>query len=527
MSLAEPVLEERCQQARSNASNLRILTDCLVGASLHSRRDAAHALVSRHLVPRHKSFAHHWHHLPPEARIAWPSLTSWHLTTQSHLFRHLRTLWSGDERRIMVDCGCHSGHTQYKNVSDALLWLDLFGSPKGGIVLGVDAVEDFALDLQHRFNDVPPYSSMTQIEKRAVTHAISAEDDRWVRMSAENLLGGCTGSWYTDWNRFEERMTMDHYCRIPRQRRRLGTRRVVARRKSTMSLPPARYTISNGHFRVPTVRVDTLWLRPPINGAVIDFLKIDIDLSWRRMGLDRLLHRRGASVIVLEVDVTWRYDQMFGVSHMDQLVWLAMRSGYEALLKVPCRAARRQSTRSEQWQSTWYHGLRTPHGSISEGVFVPTQHHVPGPSWGIQDLLLVDAVRYPALPRQLHALGRLDCVRPPQMISPFKPSTRAATTKLRATEWLATEAHPGFCDATSDEQQSDCQHGRKGVLGLLPREAGNAVSAARACLARCRECTSCRYISVSTKWADCSWYAHCNLSRLGQSVDGFVSGPGI
>ena len=41
------------------------------------------------------------------------------------------------------------GHSHHKNLSDATLWLDHFQHP-GGTVLGVDVVEDYALDLQHR-----------------------------------------------------------------------------------------------------------------------------------------------------------------------------------------------------------------------------------------------------------------------------------------------------------------------------------------------------------------------------------------
>ena len=41
------------------------------------------------------------------------------------------------------------GHSYRKNLSDATLWLDHFHYP-GGTVLGVDLLEDYALDLQHR-----------------------------------------------------------------------------------------------------------------------------------------------------------------------------------------------------------------------------------------------------------------------------------------------------------------------------------------------------------------------------------------
>ena len=65
----------------------------------------------------------------------------------------------------MVDLGCHAGHGRHKNISDALIWLDIF--PGSGMVVGVDAFEDFALDLQYRFDHVPPYSEMRATTKRA------------------------------------------------------------------------------------------------------------------------------------------------------------------------------------------------------------------------------------------------------------------------------------------------------------------------------------------------------------------------
>lgn len=64
----------------------------------------------------------------------------------------------------MLDLGCHAAHGPYVNVSDALLWLDVF-SESGGLVVGVDAWEDFSLDLQRRFDRVPPYATM-RVEKR-------------------------------------------------------------------------------------------------------------------------------------------------------------------------------------------------------------------------------------------------------------------------------------------------------------------------------------------------------------------------
>ena len=78
---------------------------------------------------------------------ALPSFNRWHATTQNRLFAHLRAIWPLDGRpKYMVDLGCHAGHGAYRNVSDALIWLHYFN--ESGAVMGVDAFEDYALDLQ-------------------------------------------------------------------------------------------------------------------------------------------------------------------------------------------------------------------------------------------------------------------------------------------------------------------------------------------------------------------------------------------
>ena len=71
----------------------------------------------------------------------------------------------------MVDLGSHAGHGVGRNVSDALLWLDHFHDA-GSTVLGVDAFEDYALDLQHRFDAVAPYKSMARVRKISLHAAI-------------------------------------------------------------------------------------------------------------------------------------------------------------------------------------------------------------------------------------------------------------------------------------------------------------------------------------------------------------------
>ena len=97
-----------------------------------------------------------------------PIFKRWHVTSQDRLIAHLVAAgWDTAQPRVMVDLGCHAGHGRHKNVSDALLWLQHFHAP-GGLVLGVDAFEDFSQDLQYRLDHVEPYRSMA-VEKRTLT----------------------------------------------------------------------------------------------------------------------------------------------------------------------------------------------------------------------------------------------------------------------------------------------------------------------------------------------------------------------
>ena len=87
--------------------------------------------------------------------------------------------------------------------------------------------------------------------------------------------------------------------------------------------------------------------------------------------------------------------------------------------------------------------------------------------------------------------------------------------------WLAS-ASRGQCGETVDDDRGDCASGYKGNLGMPMREASSWPTAVRSCLARCAGCARCNYISVSTKFHDCSWYyGPCCLS---QKIPGFKSG---
>jgi hypothetical protein len=393
-------------------------------------------------------------------------------------------------------------------------------------VLGVDIVDDYVLDLQHRFDDVPPYSAMANVTKATKTLAIGKRDGLQHRVD-KSAGDACAGTWYKDWDEFERQRTLDHYCRITRQRLRRGTPQMNAVRDALLRLPPPNHPLdANGSYYLRTMRLDSLWMSPPINRKTIDFLKVDIDLSWKDLGIEQLLRERGARVIVLEIDAAWQYHREWGVSDMDQLCFLAESHGYTPLLKVPCRARRRFGKLDviERSEGTWYHPLTDP----ITGRYVPRLYHT-SHSWGIQDMMLVDRVAYPQLAQTLHTMGAQSCIVP-RSLQPIPRSLLKAIPSSAVRAWMegpSKQARRGFCATTDIQEPSDCEHGHKGVLGLLPTEANSDKAAARACLSRCAQCASCRYISFSRRLADCSWYASCDLARLSNDVDGFTSGPAL
>jgi hypothetical protein len=128
---------------------------------------------------------------------------------------------------------------------------------------------------------------------------------------------------------------------------------------------------------------------------------------------------------------------------------------------------------------------------------------------------------------KLQELGRADCV-PPRFGRPASRAELRAAAPIGPVRRWVEKARTGFCGVTSSaDEPSDCTHGSKGVLGLLPQETKTPLSASRACLARCAACERCRYVSLSRKLADCSWYAACDLGRLSREVKHFVSGPAL
>jgi len=116
----------------------------------------------------------------------------------------------------------------------------------------------------------------------------------------------------------------------------------------------------------------------------------------------------------------------------------------------------------------------------------------------------------------------------------FRPArllARAGVYDMLAEHWKATgpplPEHDeeqflpalGYCAATEPLVEGDCRAGAKGSYMLRARWRAEAL---RECASRCLRCARCAHLSVSVRFADCSWYADCDHpTRLRQSPSGF------
>ena len=360
----------------------------------------------------------------------------WHIATQELLIRHLRRLWPGDEPRTMVDIGSQAGHGPFRNTSDALLWLQHFHAA-GSVVVGVDAFLDYALDLQHRFDHVEPYASMRGVTRQSLHAAIgtpwgcksNASTSGDLFSSGEgclfnlDLVAAFTNLYCsrTDWKDFFftiERAggISDHSCRITRQRAGISP--------STLPTPPSPYTFNTNEegatsdgelppgprrYRVPSRTLVDLWRSEPLHWRHIDFLKIDVDIGWHRLGeyLAPLVSARAFSVLVMEVDnkdtPMWRTIEQFNC--------LLHAHGYLVYFKMPCSGEPAWSQRHKYVPlSGENHTLFPPKwGSCNTGPgCVQRLSCEEGNSvCTIQDLMAIDASK-PEL-RKLVELGEAEC----------------------------------------------------------------------------------------------------------------------
>lgn len=399
------------------------LLECYMNASLGLGAPPSLARLSP-IVGRMASFA--------------PNYKRWHLETQDRLLGQLRRIWADDRPRLMIDLGCHAGHSAWLNVSDATLFLDYFNH-SGSAVIVADAFEDFALDMVHRLNEVEPYSRMG-VEATGVFAAMNRHDDRSVDMRgfAQTWVACCAGKWCS-WKYREAVGDVDHYCRITRQRLGLNTNIT-----GSLSLPPSSFDADlflqlldgtspssmragkwDGHwhvrpYMVSTMRADTLWRRYG-RGRHVDFIKIDVDQSWKQIGIEGLLEERAFSVMVIEVDGTWGgVLRPWNVSAVDQLAWFARRHGYSSYLKVRCRAAAhaRSTTRMEPNASNWYFPL----AEVSKAFAWTTRYNAMlRATVFIQDILILDGSQPELL--GLHAMAKEECHRTKIALHRFPAAT--------------------------------------------------------------------------------------------------------
>ena len=373
----------------------------------------------------------------------------WHVTSQELLIRHLRQLWPDDQPRVMVDLGSHAGHGIGRNVSDALLWLDHFHAP-GSLVVAVDAIEDYAFDLQHRMDELPPYAAMMAVRKRSLHAAVASGGGTPLTDCSEAVVRGSAAALgsivlrstaasrrlqcvdlslaaaYTtevcsrtdglnDLERMDRAGASDHVCRIPRQRAGVSA--------STLPLPPSsnNYTFTTKPYTelylAPVTRTDWL-VRAEVGGhRRVDLLKIDVDMPWTAMReeLTPLFRRRAFRVMVVELDNQDRPE----AAALEDIACLAHAHGYATLLKVPCAGS------GHMQEATWRSGpwqFPTSHRAAYLPVSGRYQQGLPE-SWGtngsapcvgaggqhcnVQDVLLLDSSS--AELGRLVELGNAEC----------------------------------------------------------------------------------------------------------------------
>ena len=88
----------------------------------------------------------------------------------------------------------------------------------------------------------------------------------------------------------------------------------------------------------------------------------------------------------------------------------------------------------------------------------------------------------------------------------------------------AALTYDGYCGETIDGEINDCARDSFGSLGpLQPEHLVNWSVAWSVCTTRCLSCSRCRYLTVSLKHADCSWYDKCDLPHIKRKPSGFRS----
>ena len=131
-----------------------------------------------------------------------------------------------------------------------------------------------------------------------------------------------------------------------------------------------------------------MWLSQ-LQGRSIDFLKIDVDLSWQWIGVEKLIQRRGAKVVCFEVDGAWGGARRNALTAFDQFANLSTHAGYNVYMKVPCRARTRSVGSMES--GSFSRATRLVPVAATGTPFVPTRFFVGRSGHNVQDFLLIQS----------------------------------------------------------------------------------------------------------------------------------------
>ena len=117
-----------------------------------------------------------------------------------------------------------------------------------------------------------------------------------------------------------------------------------------------------------------------------------------------------------------------------------------------------------------------------------------------------------------------------------RPSTMPDVALLRSGELTGVGVSPfaawrsraarGSCGVTQEGDVGDCNRSTQGSFGW-PGRSSRLADAVGACLHSCSQCSRCRYVSVSARFSDCSWFSSCRLSQMRATANTrtFLSGP--
>ena len=103
----------------------------------------------------------------------------------------------------------------------------------------------------------------------------------------------------------------------------------------------------------------------------------------------------------------------------------------------------------------------------------------------------------------------------------------SGVVRSQALTWLKGSVE-GFCgetDPAKDESTPEkCSHGSQGFVTQRIGASMGWLDVAQKCLSYCAQCERCRYVSISVRFRDCSWFSECDTTRLLHSVTGFRTG---